>query len=155
MWLLDSFASLPNTTEDIRDAILSHSLVPRYRPLRQPTTRQPNDEFNHSRWDIGWHDCHFVSKLKFHSDSTQLNLFDTNAILFLEQLEKSILVMNELIGAGRNFGRGWGSFENCRGGGGHSDEIKIDFYRLRGKTDALVGRFHTIGEQWVKNAVEM
>ena len=35
-------------------------------------------------------------------------------------------------------------FENCRG---HFDEINLNFHWLRGKTDALVGWFHTISEQ--------
>ena len=57
--------------------------------------------------------------------------------LFLEQLEKSTLLRNELIGQGQN--RRWtvkfckgggGSFENCRW---HADDINIDFHLLRGK----------------------
>ena len=63
MWPLDSSSSFPNMTEDFGDATLWHSCVPRYRSLRQPTTRQPNNEFKNSRWDIGWHGCHFVLKL--------------------------------------------------------------------------------------------
>ena len=51
-------------------------------PSETATTRQPNNEFKNSRWDIGWHDCHFILKLQFmHSDSTQLNVFDTNVIV--------------------------------------------------------------------------
>ena len=127
------------TVHDLGDADLWHSCVPRYHPLRQPKTRQLNNEFKNSRWDIGWHDCHFVLRLKFmHSDSTQLNVFDTNTThCLLELLEKSALLWNELVGAGQNRRwtvkccRGWGrSFENCRG---YSDEINIDFHRLWGK----------------------
>ena len=45
------------------------------------------------------------------------------------------------------FCKGWGrSFKNSRG---HSNESNIDFHRLRGKTDALVVRFHTIGDQFI------
>ena len=104
MWPLDSPSGLPNTAEDFEDANLRHSCVPRYRPVIQPTTRQPNNEFRNSRWDIGWHECHFLLKLQFiHSNSTQLNAFNTNAAhCLLEQLEKSALVRNELIGAGQN-----------------------------------------------------
>ena len=152
-WPLDSSSTLPNTTDDFIDATLWHSYVPRYRLLRQPTTTQSNNELKNSRWNIGWHDCHFVLKLQFkHNDSTQLNVFDTNVTHCpLEQVEKPALLRNKLIGAGQN--RRWtvkfckgvgGVFENCRG---HSDENDIDFYRLWGKTDSLVGRFHTIDEQ--------
>ena len=61
MWkLLYSSSSLANMTEDFGDATCWHSCIPRYRPLRQPMIRQPNNEFKNSRWDIGWHGCHFV-----------------------------------------------------------------------------------------------
>ena len=39
LWPLDSSSGIPYTTEDLGDATLWHSCVPRYRPLRQPTTR--------------------------------------------------------------------------------------------------------------------
>ena len=60
MWPLDSSSGLPNTTEDFVDATLWHFYVPQYRPLRQSTARQPNNEVNKSKCNIGWHDCHFV-----------------------------------------------------------------------------------------------
>ena len=60
MWPLDSSSGLSNTTEDFGDATLWHSYVPRYRPLRQSTASQPNNEVNNSKCNIGWHDCHFV-----------------------------------------------------------------------------------------------
>ena len=97
---LDSSCGLPNSMEGIDYATSWHSCVPRYRPLRQHTTRQLNNEFKNSRLDIGLHDCHFVLKLQcMHKNSTQLNVFDTNAThSFLEQLEKSTLLRNELDG---------------------------------------------------------
>ena len=73
-------SGLPNPIEGFGDATLWRSCVPRYRPQRQPMTRQLNNEFKNSRWDFGWHDCHFALKLLFmHSESTQLTVFDTNA----------------------------------------------------------------------------
>ena len=148
VWPLDSSSGLLNTTEGFGDAALWNSCVPQYRPLTQPTTRQPNNEFNNSRWHFDWHYCHFVLKLQFiQSDSTQLTVLDTNATLwFFEQLQKSELLRNELIGAGQNLrwivksckrvGGGGKSFENCRG---HSGEINIDFHWLRRILGVLVG----------------
>ena len=76
---LDSSSGLPNTTENFGDDAVWHFCVPRYRPLRQPTTRQPNNEFKNFRWEIGWHNFHVVLKLQLmHSDSTRLNVFDKN-----------------------------------------------------------------------------
>ena len=114
IWPLDSSSGLPNTTEDFEDAAFWYSYVPRYRPLRQPMTTQSNNEFKKSRWDIGWRECHFVSKLRFmHIDSKQLNVFDTNATHYLlGQLEKSARLRNELVGAGQN--RRW-TVKFCKG----------------------------------------
>ena len=57
---LDSISSLTNRTEDFGDVTLWHSCVPWYRLLRPHTTRQQNNEFKISMWNIGWHDHHFV-----------------------------------------------------------------------------------------------
>ena len=78
--------------------------VLRYLPVRQPTTRQLNNEFKNYTWVIGWQDCHFVLKLQcMHSDSTHLNIFNANVThCRLEWLEKSAILMNELLGQERN-----------------------------------------------------
>ena len=132
MWLLDSSFGLPNTTENFADATLWHSCLPRYRPLRQPTTRQPNNriqEFQVEYW-LAWLPLFFFNAIYAH-DSTQLNVFDINAthLSFGATREIHNWLGQDRIGV--KFCREVREvFSNCRE---HSDEINIDFYWLRGK----------------------
>ena len=151
MWPSDSSSGTPNMTEDFGDATLWHPCVPWFLPQRQPTTRQPNNEFKNSKWKIGWHDCHFVLKFQFmHSGGTQLNSFDTNATdwILLGQ-ETSALLGNwsgqDQIGSGLwNFVRRSG--RPLKIAGTIWKKNYINFHLLLGITDALVAGVHTIGE---------
>ena len=82
MWHLDSSSGLPNTTGVFGDATLWHSCALRYHPLRQPTTRQPTNEFKNSRWDIGWHDCQFVLKLHLCTATAQSWMYSIKIVFW-------------------------------------------------------------------------
>ena len=87
----DSSSGLLDTMEDFGDATLWHSCVPRYRPLRHPTTRQRDNEFKNSKWVISWDDCHQVLKLQsMHNDSTQLCIWYNCNILSLGGVSKTL-----------------------------------------------------------------
>ena len=123
---LNSSSGLPNTMEDFADATLWHSLCSSISPSETAhgqtiATEQLVQEFQVGYW---LHECHFVLKLQFmHSDSTQLTVFDTNAThCLLEQLEKSTLLRNELIGAWQN--RRW-TVKFCKGVGWGGGLLKI------------------------------
>ena len=107
-------SGLPNPIEGFGDATLWRSCVPRYRPQRQPMTRQLNNEFQVGFW-LAWLPLCFEIAIYAQREHTADCIWYKCDTLFLEQLEKSTLLRNELIGPGQN--RRW-TVKFCKGGGG-------------------------------------